>query len=105
MRLFTALAVTFAAFVTLSGQPAAAAVLFDNGPTDVNDFGSELVNQAEPKSFIEFGSPNPVFYDQQNILTQITLTSAMTLNGFDTFSRLYGKPVFESNLASRSGPR
>ena len=98
MRLFTAVAATLAALVALSAQPAMAAVLFNNSPTDVNDFGDELVNQAEPKRF----GPLEI-YEQQNILTQITLTSAQTLNGFDTFSRLYGKPAFPINLARPIG--
>ena len=89
------------AALMLFAQPALAAVLIDNSPTSASDFGNELVNQAQPKTFIVSGIP--VLEEQQNILVQITLASAMTLNGFDTFSRRYGKPAFPVNLARPIG--
>ncbi len=90
-----------AAFAVLA-QPALAGVFIDRGPPSASDNGTELVNQAEAKLFT-LANGTTSLEDQQNILTRFTITSAMTLNGIDIFSRSYGNPNFPVNLARPIG--
>lgn len=89
------------AFAVLASA-AQASVFIDRGPPSATDYGNELINQAEAKTFTLGGGRTSV-EEQQNILTRFTIGSAMTLNGIDIFTATYGNPNIPGNLARPIG--